>query len=79
MGNTFYKDVPDSTPEKAKKFWCPNGRRPNLVVLCSLRHDQIGAEPTDYTYDGKEVITTVNCCLEKCPWLAEHPEFRPKK
>lgn len=79
MGDLFYKDKPSDRPDGPKRYWCPNGRKPNLVVLCRLPHTEIGAISTDYTADGTEVITTENCCLESCPWLKAHPEFRPKK
>lgn len=76
----LYKDEP-AAPEKpgSGKFWCPNGRKPNLVVLCRLPHTETDNMPTDYTHDRTEVITTENCCLDRCPWLKAHPEYRPKK
>lgn len=76
----LYKDEP-ATPEKpgSSKFWCPNGRKPNLVVLCKLPHTETGDLSTSYTYEKDEVITTENWCIDSCLWLKAHPEYRPKK
>lgn len=75
----FYKDEPQPEKLGSDKYWCPNGRRPNLVVLCKLPHTETGDLSTSYTYDKTEVITTENWCLDRCLWLKAHPEYRPKK
>ena len=79
MPDLFYKESPAPEAAKPTGYFCPNGRRPNLVVLCRLPHTENHCAPTDYTYDHSETITTVNCCLDECPWLKAHPQFRPKK
>lgn len=78
MADLFYKDTPTEAP-KPKGYFCPNGRRPNLVVLCRLPHTENGCSSTDYTVDGTETITTEGTCLERCPWLKAHPQHKPKK
>lgn len=79
MADLFYKDSPAESEKKEGAYWCPNGRRPNLVVLCRLPHTENGGASTDYTVDGTEIITTENCCLASCPWLKAHPQYKPKK
>lgn len=79
MPDLFYKDQNTQPDAKPSGYFCPNGSRPNLVVLCRLKHTENGGASTDYTVDGTETITTVNSCLEQCPWLKAHPQYRPKK